>query len=162
MTMWAWRDLGHGWVVGNQSVVCGLTACVPLLQLPLSALSLFVFWQRIIGGSMQIAYCGLKWYGKACAVQCYIHIRTLFSCSQACVWFCLCVNVFYLYVVSGVAPVSLGVQVTQAEAFLLAEVNLCHRSADLTCHEVFTWNRYVGLSYADAVGSIQICENRQP
>lgn len=76
MTMWAWRDLGHGWVVGNQSVVCGLTACVPLLQLPLSALSLFVFWQRIIGGSsMQIAYCGLKWYGKACAVQCYIHIH---------------------------------------------------------------------------------------
>lgn len=34
----AWRDLGHGWVVGNQSAVCGLTACrpLPLLSLPFS------------------------------------------------------------------------------------------------------------------------------
>lgn len=38
MAMGAWRDLGHGWVVGNQSAVCGLTACgpLPLLPLPLS------------------------------------------------------------------------------------------------------------------------------
>lgn len=72
----------------------------------------------------------------------YSH-TALFSLSQACVWFCLCVSFLYLYVVHGVAPVSLGVQVTQAEAFLLAKVNLCHRPADLTRHKVFTWKTHI-------------------
>lgn len=44
MTMRAWRDLGHGWVVGNQSVVSGLTACVPLLQLPPLCCSSVSLW----------------------------------------------------------------------------------------------------------------------
>lgn len=33
IVMGAWRDLGHGWIVGNQSAVCGLAAC-NLLPLP--------------------------------------------------------------------------------------------------------------------------------
>lgn len=80
-TMRAWRDQGHGWVVENQNVVCGFTACVPLLQLPLSAPSLFLCLQWITGGSMQIAYYGPKWYGSLCAVpfvcQCLLPLRSL-------------------------------------------------------------------------------------
>jgi len=57
-------------------------------------------------------------------------------CGFGCVCVCVCVCVFYLHVVFGVAPVPLGVQVAQAELLLLAEVDLCHRTADLTRHKV--------------------------
>ena len=69
--MGAWRDLGHGWVVGNQSAVRGLTAWSPLFSslAPPFFLYLFLFWQRIIGGFMQIAYFGLKRSGKTCPVN---------------------------------------------------------------------------------------------
>lgn len=43
---------------------------------------------------------------------------------------------FYLHVVLGMAPVPFGVQVAQAEALQLAQVNLCHRTTDLTRHKV--------------------------
>lgn len=47
----------------------------------------------------------------------------------------------YLYVVLGMVPVSLGVQVTQTDALQLAQVNLRHRTADLTSHEVRPWEK---------------------
>lgn len=66
---------------------------------------------------------------------------TLKHCTHSlCVFLWACVRlwlcVFYLHIVFGVAPVPLGVQVAQAEALQLAQVNLCHRTADLTCHKV--------------------------
>lgn len=59
------------------------------------------------------------------------------SARRVCVYFSGygCVF-FYLHVVFGVAPVPLGVQVAQAEALQLAQVNLRHRTADLTSHKV--------------------------
>lgn len=62
---------------------------------------------------------------------------TLKQCTQSlCVFLWLWLSVFYLHVVFGVAPVPLGVQVAQTEALQLAQVNLRHRTADLTSHKV--------------------------
>lgn len=151
MAMGAWRDLGHGWVVGNQSAVCGLAACGPLplpFSCPSLSLSLFLFWQKIIRGFMQITYCSLKWSGKTCPVNamcisepCSTPRRCTRSCMFVrvlCLSLIMCVCVFYLYIVFGVAPVPFGVQVAQTEALQLAKVNLCHRAADLTRHKVWT------------------------
>ncbi len=153
---WQWGpegiwDMGELWETRVQSVASQHAALSLSSRSPSLSLSLFLFWQRIIGGFMQIAYCGLKWSGKTCPVNAMCTSEpcsTLKQCTHslclflwACVWLWLCV--FYLHIVFGVAPVPLGVQVAQAETLQLAKVNLCHRTADLTRHKVWTYNTYI-------------------
>lgn len=45
----------------------------------------------------------------------------------------------YLYVVLGMSPISLGVQVTQLQMVLLAKFDLRHSSSDLPGDKGLTW-----------------------
>lgn len=73
------------------------------------------------------------------------NINPTMLCAYDCEGVCqsaVCVYVqSYLCVVLGMVPVSFGVQVTQTDALQLAQVNLCHRTADLTSHVVHPWEK---------------------
>lgn len=131
--MEALRDLGHGKAecsLRPRSVCPSL--CRTAITLPPPSprrrfLSLFLFWQRITGGFEQISRCGLQPSGKTEPALRSEDPPRRRVCESA-----------YLHVVFGVAPVPLGVQVAQVKALLLAEVDFCHGSADLSCDKVCT------------------------
>lgn len=50
------------------------------------------------------------------------------------------VSVFeYLHIIFGMAPVSLGVQIAQAEALQQPKMDLCHRATDLPSYKIWAW-----------------------
>lgn len=50
-----------------------------------------------------------------------------------------CVSAFkYLHIIFGMAPVSLGVQIAQAEALQLPKMDLRHRATDLPSDKIRT------------------------
>ena len=45
-----------------------------------------------------------------------------------------------LHIVLGMTPISLGVQVTQLQLFLLSQENFGHPTGDLPCHKGLPWD----------------------
>lgn len=147
---WRWGlegiwDMGELWETRVQFVASQQAALSLSSRSHSPSLSLFLFWQRIykeascrshIAASNDLgkhALFNASRTSEPCSTPQRKHSVCLFLQGLCVV---LVVYVFYLHVVSGVAPVPHGVHVAQAEALLLTEVNLCHRTTDLARHEV--------------------------